>query len=48
MAYEPKIDPNAVVDGYLGVDPKYKGEVSGYIYGEQVKKMAEELKKDPK
>lgn len=48
MAYEPKIDPRAVIDGYMRTDPKAKGEVEGYLYGEQVKKLAKELNKEPK
>lgn len=48
MGYEPKLDPSAVIDGYLLSDPKAKGEIAGYLYGETVKKMAEDMRKDPK
>lgn len=48
MAYEPKLDPSAVIDGYLQGDPKAKGEVAGYLYGEKIKKMAEDMSKQPK
>ena len=37
MAYEPKLDPTAVLEGYLNTDPNIKGEIVGYLYGEQVK-----------
>jgi hypothetical protein len=48
MAYEPKLDPSAVVDGYLNADPKAKGEIAGYMYGEQIKKMMDNINKEHK
>lgn len=48
MAYEPKLDPAAVIDGYLNSDPKVKGEIAGYMYGEQIKKMVNDLNKNSK
>lgn len=31
MAYQPKLDPGALLDGYIGVDAVKKGVVDGYI-----------------
>lgn len=31
MAYQPKLDPGAVLEGYIGVNAKNKGIVDGYL-----------------
>ena len=31
MAYQPKLDPGAMLEGYLGINATNKGLVDGYI-----------------
>lgn len=33
MAYEPKIDPQVVVQAYIGVNPTSQGQLAGYLTG---------------
>lgn len=41
--YEPKLNVDALLQGYVGADPKQVGALRGYVAGEQLEQVAQQM-----